>query len=425
MHMKWLTAFLLLGTTSATFSSNLIHNGSFETGDTSGWIVASPGEAVVSSTTASGGSHALKLESTDGSVEETEQTVSVQPGTDYVFTHAVYYTAGSTGTVTARLDFDGRTLKVSTDGATQGWVTKETRFNSGAATEVDIDIYADEAFSGPVYVDDFFLARLWKPFQYDSWASEKGVGATDSDDDGDHRNNEYEYIYDGDPTNPADRGMGPMLIRESDLLKLSYRQRNDDLNLYTSTEIATDLVGGLWAFGDYMPLVVATNGAYSDIVKTVPSDASQSFFRVKANTRSGTFTNGGCFEIVPSGTSDDTEVIQDALDLLQAGDTLKLKGDFFIGDTIYLPSNFKWILEGSLTLADNADDDLDRVGWYQELNDPNNNIIDARRRTGITEQAGGAVNIEMSGGTYSGNSAGNPASLRFINFVSVTNSHFP
>jgi hypothetical protein len=101
-----------------------------------------------------------------------------------------------------------------------------------------------------------------------------------------------------------------------------------------------------------------------------------------------------------------------------------LKGDFVIRDTIYLPSNFNWVLDGSLTLADHADEDLDEVGWYEKLNDANNNIIDATRRTGITEKPGGAVNIEMSGGTYSGNSAGNPASLRFINFVSVTNSYF-
>ena len=323
-------------------------------------MVASPAEAVVSSNTASGGSYALKLDSTDGSVGETEQTVSVQSGTDYVFTHAVYYPAGSTGTVTARLTFDGRTLKVLTDGATEGWVTKETRFNSGAATDIEIDIYADDGFSGPVYVDDFYLARLWKPFRYDVWASDKGVGATDSDDDGDDRSNLYEFIFDGDPTNPADRGMGPMLVQEGDILKLSYRQRNDDQNLYTSTEICTDLAGGVWAFGDYVPMIVATNGAYSDIAKTVPSDAPQSFFRVKADTRSGNYLNDGCYEIVPSGTADDTDVIQDALDQLQAGDTLKLKGDFFIRDTIYLPSNFKWMLDGTLTLADNADDDLDR-----------------------------------------------------------------
>ncbi len=128
--------------------------------------------------------------------------------------------------------------------------------------------------------------------------------------------------------------------------------------------------------------------------------------------------------IVPSGTANDSALIQNALDQLQAGDTLLLSGDFVIRDTIYLPSNFKWILDGSLSLADGADDYLDDVGWYEELNDANNNIIDARRRTGISETPGGAVNIEMTGGSYYGNSTSNTKSLRFINFVSVTNSYF-
>ncbi len=128
--------------------------------------------------------------------------------------------------------------------------------------------------------------------------------------------------------------------------------------------------------------------------------------------------------IVPSGTANDSALIQNALDQLQEGDTLLLNGDFVIRNTIYLPSHFKWILDGSLSLADGADDDLDDIGWYEELNDANHNIIDATRRTGIAEKSGGAVNIEMSGGTYHGNSTGNPASLRFINLVSVTNSFF-
>jgi hypothetical protein len=134
--------------------------------------------------------------------------------------------------------------------------------------------------------------------------------------------------------------------------------------------------------------------------------------------------NIGYYEIVPSGTLNDSALIQTALDRLQDGDTLVLTGDFVTRNTIYLPSNFKWVLDGTLTLADNADDNLDDIGWYKKLNDANNNIIDATRRTGISEKPGGAVNIEMSGGTYCGNSAGNPASLRFINFVSVTKSYF-
>ena len=163
-----------------------------------------------------------------------------------------------------------------------------------------------------------------------------------------------------------------------------------------------------------VPGVVGT----SHVIAT-SSAMRESFFRLSTEQ-----ATGGYYEIVPSGTANDSGIIQAALDSLVDGDTLKLKGDFFIRDTIYLPSNFKWILDGTLTLADNADDFLDDVGWYQELNDANNNIIDATRRTGITETTGGAVNIEMSGGTYYGNSVGNPASLRFINFVSVTNSYF-
>ncbi len=119
--------------------------------------------------------------------------------------------------------------------------------------------------------------------------------------------------------------------------------------------------------------------------------------------------------ITPTGTDDDTNRIQTALNALQAGDKLMLNGDFKHKGTIYLPSNFTWILNGSLTLGDNAV--LDRVGWVKPG-------IDARRPTGISETFGGATNIDMSGGTYYGNVASNSSSLRFINFVSVTNSRF-
>ncbi len=119
--------------------------------------------------------------------------------------------------------------------------------------------------------------------------------------------------------------------------------------------------------------------------------------------------------IEPTGTGDDTNLIQNALDGLQAGDTLRLNGDFIHKRTIYLGSDFTWILDGTVTLAGDAD--LDEVGWIDEQ-------IDASRRTGITEKTGGATNIDMSGGTYYGNSGQYTKSMRFINFVSVTNSRF-
>ncbi len=118
--------------------------------------------------------------------------------------------------------------------------------------------------------------------------------------------------------------------------------------------------------------------------------------------------------IVPTG-DDDAALIQQSLDELQTGDTLLLEGDFIIARTLYLPSDFTWILNGSLTLSGDAD--LDQAGWVDAE-------IDARRRTGITEKQGGARNIDMSGGTYYGNAENYPRSMRFINFVSVTNSRF-
>lgn len=120
-------------------------------------------------------------------------------------------------------------------------------------------------------------------------------------------------------------------------------------------------------------------------------------------------------KIVPSGNPDDAGLIQNTLDGLYAGDTLLLDGDFVIKHTIYLPSDFTWILTGSVTLAGDAD--LDNAGYVDEQ-------IDARRRTGITEKPGGATNIDMSGGTYYGNSAAYPNNMRYLNFGSVTNSSF-
>lgn len=79
--------------------------------------------------------------------------------------------------------------------------------------------------------------------------------------------------------------------------------------------------------------------------------------------------------ISPTGTINDTNLIQTALNELHAGDKLILNGNFKHKRTLYLPSNFTWILNGSLTLGDNAV--LDKVGWIAPG-------IDARRPTGIS-----------------------------------------
>ncbi|MCU0857936.1 MAG: hypothetical protein MUC65_05985, partial [Pontiellaceae bacterium] len=161
-------------------------------------------------------------------------------------------------------------------------------------------------------------------------------------------------------------------------------------------------------------LVTVTNGTvgdFNDIGYVIPTNGSSLYVRIKS-TRPAESLNDGWFELVPTAGTDHTELIQTTLDKLHEGATLKLVGNFFIAGTIYLPSNFKWILEGSFSLADNAI--LDIIGWYGG----------GARPTGITEKPDGAGNIDMSGGTYNGNFVNNPTTLRFINFIWVTNSYF-
>ncbi len=122
-------------------------------------------------------------------------------------------------------------------------------------------------------------------------------------------------------------------------------------------------------------------------------------------------------EIVITPTSgDDAFMIQNTLDTLQPGDSLILQGAFVIARTLYLPSEFTWILEGTLSLSENVN--LDRVGFVGPG-------VDARRPSGITEKPGGAKNIEMFGGKYYGYDVRSASkTIRLLNFVSVTNSYF-
>lgn len=173
--------------------------------------------------------------------------------------------------------------------------------------------------------------------------------------------------------------------------------------------------GQLQETGDLTNPIVWTNVpgvvGMSHVIAT-GAGTPKSFYRLKIDA------NNGYHDIVPSGTSDDADLIQAALDQLQDGQTLRLTGDFVIRKTIYLPSNCSWLLNGSLSLTNNLN--LDSVGYV----DPSRGI-DARRPTAITERPGGATNINMSGGVYYGFDVHNGSqTVRFLNFVYVTNSYF-
>ncbi len=125
--------------------------------------------------------------------------------------------------------------------------------------------------------------------------------------------------------------------------------------------------------------------------------------------------------IEPTGTDDDTDLIQNALDGLQAGDTLRLNGDFIHKRTIYLVSDFTWILNGTLTLAKNSAGNLDDYGLVYPG-------FDNSRSTAIATREG-AKNIDMSGGIIYGNGDfnGRPTGLprvRQVNMVFAENCYF-
>ena len=127
------------------------------------------------------------------------------------------------------------------------------------------------------------------------------------------------------------------------------------------------------------------------------------------------------FIIVPTGTDDDTKLIQTALDALEVGDTLLLNGDFIHQQTIYLGSDFTWILNGSLTLAPNCSDKLDDYGLRYSG-------FDNSRSTAIATRAT-AKNIDFSGGVIYGNgdlngrASGLPR-VRQVNMVFAVDCYF-
>ncbi|MCU0857796.1 MAG: carbohydrate binding domain-containing protein [Pontiellaceae bacterium] len=428
--MRWLTGICIAAVTAGSppAFANQIQNGSFETGTASGWTLA-PSEVTVSSAAASDGSYSLKLQTADGAIASTTQTIPVQANTDYVFAYDINYSSGSTGEVTAKLTFDGLTLKTVTTNSTDGWTRRQTWFNSRGATQIQLNLYATNNFNGLVYVDDFSLETMAPPYAYETWTVDTyklwaALNAVsdhpDEDKDNDGFNNLYEYAFAGNPTNALNQGTAPTFVKEGNQFMYRCLQRNNDTNLTYCVEVCTNLLSGNWTEAGFATVTNETIGDFNDVGYIVPTNGSGLYVRIKS-TRPAESLNDGWFELIAAATNDHRSIIQNTLDKLHKGATLKLFGNFFIRDTLYLPSDFRWILDGSLSLGNGVRNNLDDVGWVGVVQGV---TIDARRETGVSEKSGGAKNIDMSGGTYNGNSISNSSSLRFINFVAVTNCYF-
>jgi chitinase len=136
---------------SAFAQTNLLANGSFATGSTSGWSCSS-GDTVVTSPTYDGSAYALAGTPTGSDYARCSQVVSVQPSSSYALTGWVegdYVFLGDSGT--GGTDTDNWTPSAAT------WTELSTSFTTGSAT-TSVTIYVNGWYAQPeFYADDLSL----------------------------------------------------------------------------------------------------------------------------------------------------------------------------------------------------------------------------------------------------------------------------
>src|ERR1700756_722839 len=142
-HFLTLLAFLALlagaappaaAAPAASAATNLLTNGDFATGSTSGWTCSS-GDAVVTSPVYSGSSYALAGTPTSSDNAQCSQVVSVQPSSTYTLSGEVqgdYVYLGDSGT--GGSDTADWTPSAAT------WTQLSTSFTTGAST-TSVTIY--------------------------------------------------------------------------------------------------------------------------------------------------------------------------------------------------------------------------------------------------------------------------------------------
>jgi chitinase len=136
---------------AASAQSNLLVNGGFSSGNTSGWT-CSAGDSVVTSPVYDGSSYALAGTPTSSDYAQCSQVVSVQPSSSYTLTGWVegdYVFLGDSGTGTS--DTDDWTPSAAS------WTQLSTSFTTGSAT-TSVTIYINGWYGQPeFYADDLSL----------------------------------------------------------------------------------------------------------------------------------------------------------------------------------------------------------------------------------------------------------------------------
>jgi chitinase len=138
---------LVLIAPGASAQTNLLTNGSFSTGNTSGWT-CSAGDSVVTSPVYTGSSYALAGTPTGSDDAQCSQVVSVQPSSSYSLTGWVegdYVFLGDSGTGTT--DTDNWTPSATS------WTELSTNFTTGAST-TSVTIYIHGWYAQPTFYAD-------------------------------------------------------------------------------------------------------------------------------------------------------------------------------------------------------------------------------------------------------------------------------
>jgi len=132
---------------AASAQANLLTNGDFAAGNTSGWT-CSPGDTVVTSPVQAGSSYALAGTPSGSDDAQCSQVVSVQPSSSYTLTGWVegdYVYLGDSGT--GATDTDDWTPSAAT------WTELSTSFTTGAST-TSVTIYVHGWYAQPEFYAD-------------------------------------------------------------------------------------------------------------------------------------------------------------------------------------------------------------------------------------------------------------------------------